>query len=182
MSNKVMTPEFRLSFPSLFEPTSFEGGEPKYRATMIFDKKQDLTALKKLAQDALEERWPDPKKRPKNLKWPFRDGDEEREGLEGYDNTIFVSTTSNKKPGVVDQNVQDIVTPEDIYAGCYARATVTAFSFDKSVNKGVAFGLQNLQKLRDGDTFSGKASAANDFEAVASNSTPTTEKEESWMK
>jgi hypothetical protein len=177
-----MTPEFRLSFPSLFEPTSFEGGEPKYRVTMLFKKDQDLKALKELVNSTLEDRWPDPKKRPKNIKIPFRNGDVEKEGLEGYENTIFVSATSKQKPGVVDQNVQDIISSEDIYAGCFARATVTAFSYDRAGNRGVAFGLQNIQKLRDGDTFSGKVSAESDFEAVASNSKPTTDKEEDWMK
>ena len=126
---KVMTPEFRVSFPSVFQPISFQNQEAKYKVTMLFDKSQDLSKLKALAKEAMEDKWPDPAKRPKNLYNPFRDGDSEKSDVEGYENTIFVTASSKQKPGVVDQNVQPIIDENEFYAGCFARATVVAYAF-----------------------------------------------------
>jgi hypothetical protein len=70
------------------------------------------------------------------------------------------------QPGLVDQNLQRIISTDDFYSGCYARATITAYGYDKAGNKGVAFGLQNVQKLADGERFSGRTAAEDDFEAV----------------
>jgi hypothetical protein len=70
------------------------------------------------------------------------------------------------RPGIVDANLQEIISEDDFYSGCYARATLTAFAYDKLGNKGVAFGLQNIQKLKDGEHLSGRKNAESDFEAV----------------
>ena len=164
---KVMTPEFRVSFPSVFKATAFnDKSEPKYKLVMLFPKSDKLKELKALAQKAVAERWPDKAKRPKNLKHPFRDGDEEKPDLDGYPDHIFISASSKMKPGVVDQNVQPIISEEEFYAGCYARATLTAYAYSQGNNHGVAFGLQNVQKLRDGEEFSGRAKAEEEFDAV----------------
>ena len=163
---KVMTPEFRVSFPNVFKPRGFEGQEPKYSVVMLFDKSTDISALKQLAQRAVEEKWPDPAKRPKGLRNPFKDGDTEKPDVDGYEGAIFVNASSKMKPGVVDQNVQPIIDENEFYAGCYARATVTAYAYNKIGNKGVAFGLQNIQKLRDGEPFTGRSRAEDDFAPV----------------
>lgn len=167
--DKIITPKFRVSFPQVFEPKGFEGQEPKYSVVMLFDKATDISALKKLAQKAVEERWPDPAKRPKGLKNPFRDGDIEKAGMDGYANTIFITATSKMKPGLVDKNAQPIIDQDEFYAGCYARAQLTAYAYDKAGNKGVAFGLQHIQKLEEGEPFSGRAKAEDVFGAVESN-------------
>jgi hypothetical protein len=70
------------------------------------------------------------------------------------------------QPGLVDASLQRIISEQDFYSGCYARATITAYGYDKAGNVGVAFGLQNVQKLRDGEAFSGRTAAENDFDAV----------------
>jgi len=70
------------------------------------------------------------------------------------------------QPGIVDQTLNRIISEDDYYSGCYSRATVTAYGYDKAGNKGVAFGLQNLQKLGDGDRFSGRTAAEDDFDSV----------------
>jgi len=163
---KVITPEFRVSFPNVFQPKSFEGQDPKYSLVMLFDKKEDLAALKALAKKAVEDKWPDITKRPKNLRNPFRDGDTERPDVDGYAGKLFISASSKMKPRVVDQSVQDIISDTDFYAGCYARASLTVFAYDTAGNRGVAFGLQNVQKLRDGEPFSGRAKPEDEFEAV----------------
>lgn len=58
----------------------------------------------------------------------------------------------------------------DVYAGCWVRATLNPFVWGHKTKNpggvGVSFGLQNIQKLRDDESFSGKAKATSDFEAV----------------
>lgn len=168
MSN-VMTPEFRVSFPSVFRPRApmaGSTGEPKYGVTMLFPKGADLTPLKKAAEAAIVEKWgADKAKWPKNLRTPFRDqGEKEFEGYE--EGAVYINATSKQKPGLVDAKVQEIIDDSEFYAGCYARATVRAFAYDTAGNRGVAFGLQNIQKLRDGDPLGGRTRASQDFEAV----------------
>ena len=167
---KIMSPKFRVSFPSVFEPSAFKNQEAKYRLTMLFDKKTDISALKDLCRCAIEEKWPNVSKRPKGLRNPIRDG-AEKPDMTGYENCVFANATSKMKPGVVDENVQPIVSPEDFYAGCYARATLTAYAYDTAGNRGVAFGLQNIQKLANGEPFSGRAKAEDDFSPVEDEST-----------
>lgn len=164
---KCLTPKFRVSFPNVFEPKSFQNGPLKYSITMLFDKDTDLKELKRAAHNAKIEAWGSNKdKWPKGLRSPFRDGDE-KENLDGYSGCIFVSASSKQRPGVVDKNKEPITAEdESFYAGCYARATLIAFAYDTAGNKGVSFALQNLQKIADGEQFSGKRSAADDFDVV----------------
>jgi hypothetical protein len=44
---------------------------------------------------------------------------------------------------------------------------VTAYAYDKAGNRGVAFGLQNIQKLKDGEAFDGRSKPEDDFQPVA---------------
>ena len=169
MSDKITTPEFRVSFPSVFEARAFsEAQTKKFELTALFPVATDISALKALAVKVATEKWGE--KMPTTLRSPFRDGSEKPD-LEGYEGHVFVKMTSLQRPGVVDQNVQPIIEQGDFYGGCYARATVTAFAYDKAGNKGVSFGLQNVQKLRDGDAFSGRGKPEDDFEAVATDAT-----------
>lgn len=162
---KCMTPEFRVSFPQVFEPKAFQGQEPKYSVVMLFDKKTDLKALKDAAFNAAKEMWGEKAKWPKNFKMPFRDGDEKADQL-GYAGKIFVTATSKKRPGVVNQKLDDIVNKEEFYAGCYARAVLIAFAYSKAGNAGVSFALQHVQKLRDGEKFGGGKAARDEFSVV----------------
>ena len=166
-NKKITTPEFRVSFPAVFKPKSFEGQEPKFSIVMLFDKKnkEKLAALNEAIKLAATEKWgADKAKWPKNLKTPIRDGDEKE--LDGYAGHYFVTASSKQRPGLVDNKLNPILGEDEFYAGCYARATLQAFAYDTAVNKGVSFGLQNIQKLRDGDSFTGRRKAEDDFEAV----------------
>lgn len=169
---KCTTPEFRVSFPHVFKKHQFENNEPKYMITMLFPKSTDLKELKRAVHNAATEKWGlDKTKWPKKLKMPFRDG-EEKEELMGYAGNIFVAASSKQKPGVIGNKKVDgafpQLTEEDgtFYAGCYARATLIAFAYDTMGNRGVAFALQNLQKLRDGEQFSGRKKAEDEFDEI----------------
>lgn len=180
MADNVKTPIFRASFPNLFRPTRPKNApdtqDPKYSLTMLFAKDADLTELKKAAHNVLVEQFgADQTKWPKKLTSPFRDqGDMDYEGYE--EGAIFIRATSKQKPGVVDSKVQPIIDEADVYPGCYMRATVRPFYYDTNGNKGVSFGLQNVQKVKDGEPLGGRTRAEDDFEAVASEDTGGGEK------
>lgn len=162
-TEKVLTPKFRVSFPAVFVPrAAMDGAEPKYSVVMLFPKDTDLSRLKAIAKQAVTEKWGD--KVPKDLRSPFRDGDEKE--LDGYAGQIFITASSKMKPGLVNGQREAIIEASEFYAGCYARATVNAYAYDRNGNKGVAFGLQNLQKLEEGEPFSGRTKPEDDFDAV----------------
>lgn len=166
MADNIMTPEFRVSFPNIFKPGKVlqAGAEPKYGLTMLFPKGADLAKLRKAAEEAAVEKW-GAGKVPKGLRSPFRDQSEKE--FEGYEaGAVFINATSKQRPGLVDAQVQEIIEERDFYPGCYARATVRAFAYDQAGNKGVAFGLQNVQKTRDGDPLGGRTRPSDDFEPV----------------
>ena len=167
--DKVTTPEFRVSFPALFEAKlNTLSGKEEYSIQMIFEKTADLAPLKLMAKNCAIEKWGD--KIPEKLRSPFRDGDEyndtadnQRVELEGK---VFINSKSKQRPGLVDGALQAIIDQSDFYGGCYARATVRAYAYDTKGNRGVAFGLLNVQKLRDGEPFSGKLKAEDDFKPI----------------
>lgn len=166
-SGKIRTPAFRVSFPNVFEPKPGpDGKNPKYRMTLLFPKDTDLSVLKEAVKDVIEERWG--KKVPKGLRNPIRDGDEK--ALDGYADHFFLNVTSLQPPQIVQSDEHGRVPidngnqdPDGFYAGCYARCTLTVYAYDKAGNRGVAFGLGNIQKLEEGEPFSGRSSAADDF-------------------
>lgn len=158
----IVTPEFRAAFAEVFKPRAFEGGEPKYSVTMLFPKSTDLSALKTLAKAAIEAAWPNKEKRPKNLRTPFRDGN--TVSWDGFAGNYFCRATTRSQPNVVDRNRQPILTPDGFYSGCYARASINAFTYNTAGNAGVAFGLQNVQFLRHGEPFTGRSDPNEDFD------------------
>jgi hypothetical protein len=170
MVKKVSTPIFRVSFPSVFEASSYEGGAPKFSVCAVFtpalfspNDKLLWEAMKALADEVSVEKF---KKKlaqlPANFKKPFRDG-EEKADLEGFGaGKVFTNLSSKMRPGLIDRDRTIITNPEDFYPGCYARATITSYAYD-NVGKGVAFGLQNLQKIKDGDRLDSRTNAQDDF-------------------
>lgn len=172
----VMTPVFRVSFPAVFEPKTVPGskGEPKYSITMLFKKTDDISDLKKNVAEVLTEQFgPDKAKWPKFgvgpglVRLPFRDGAEK--DYQGYGPEMLFITASNtaaNKPGLVDPEVKPIISPNEFYGGCYARAKVRAFWYDNAGNKGVSFSLGNIQKVKDGEPFGGGTTPEQDFDAI----------------
>jgi len=167
--DKVTTPEFRVSFPAVFEAKlNTLSNKEEYSIQMIFDKSADLSDLKKMAAACAKAKWGD--KIPEKLRSPFRDGNEYNDTAENQrdelTDKIFVNSKSKQRPGLVDGALQAIIDQSDFYGGCYARATVRAYAYDQKGNRGVAFGLLNVQKLRDGEPFSGKMKAEDDFKPI----------------
>ena len=164
-ATKVVIP-CRISFANIWEPRSVNGSEEKYSVSCLIPK-SDKTTLKKI-ENAIEEakkvgvaKWGG--KMPKSLKLPLRDGDLERDE-ECYENSMFLNAKTDRKPGIVDANLDEIISRDEFYSGCYGRASINFFPYDVNGSKGIAVGLQNLQKLEDGERLGGSsATAAEDF-------------------
>ena len=159
------TPEFRVSFAQVFEPKAIGNGKPKYSVSMLFDSDTDLSVMQAEAKEALIKKFGSV---PEKYKKPFLDGNKFK--FDGYEDKIVVRSTSLDKPGILiktDKGLEDLVNREEFYSGCYAIATFRAFAWENDVKeRGVSFGLQNLLKTRDGEPFSGKPSAEDDFADV----------------
>jgi hypothetical protein len=170
---KVITGETRLSYANLWEPKSINGGTPKYSVSLIIPKsdKRTLDKIKAAIQAAYTEGEGKLKGNGKTvpalsvLKTPLRDGDAERPDDEAYANAYFINANSGTAPGIVDnqQEPQPITVRSEIYSGVYARASVNFYAFNSNGNKGIACGLNNIQKLRDGEPLGGKSRAEEDF-------------------
>lgn len=172
---RYVTPVFRASFPAFFEAESYDGGPPKFGCSAVwtpadFTEKEKglwrtiLGALDAEAKSRFKKAFKD---LPQNVKRGLRDGAEKAD-MEGYgEGTVFASLTTKMRPGVVNAK-REPVGPEhnnadEIYPGCYCRATVTVYSYDNK-GKGVALGLMNIQKVADGERLDSRTDAAEDFE------------------
>ena len=170
---KVITgPRTRWSYANVWDPKSINGGTPKYSVSLIIPKsdKKTVEAIKTAIQAAYEEGESKLKGNGKTvpaltaIKTPLRDGDTERPDDPAYAGAYFVNANATSAPGIVDADRNPILTRSEVYSGVYGRASITFYAFNSSGNRGIACGLNNLQKIRDGVPLGGKASAESDFD------------------
>lgn len=169
---KVITgPETRWSYANVWQPKAIDGGAPKYSVSLIIPKSDTKTIEKVRAaiQAAYDEGQGKLKGNGKSvpplssIKTPLRDGDVERPDDEAYANSYFINANSASAPGIVDANCQPIIDTSEVYSGVYGRASINFYAFNSNGNKGIACGLNNLQKIRDGESLGGKSRAEDDF-------------------
>lgn len=161
----------RWSYVNAWEPKSINGGAPKYSVSLIIPKSDTKTIEKIQAaiQAAYEEGQGKLKGNGKSvpalsvLKTPLRDGDAERPDDEAYADSYFVNANSGTAPGIVDVDRNPIIDRSEVYSGVYGRASINFYAFNSNGNKGIACGLNNLQKIRDGEPLGGKTRAEDDF-------------------
>lgn len=169
---KVITgPKTRWSYANVWDPKSINGGTPKFSVSLIVPK-SDVATVKKIEaaiQEAYEEGESKLKGNGKSvpslkvLKTPLRDGDLERPDDPAYANSYFINANSATAPGIVDADCQPILDRSEVYSGVYGRASINFYAFNSNGNKGIACGLNNLQKIADGEPLGGKARAEDDF-------------------
>ena len=167
---KVVTGTVRLSYANVWEPKSINGGTEKYSVSLIIPKsdKKTIDAINKAVDAAIEEgiaKFGGKKPNKAAIKLPLRDGDTERDD-EAYANAYFINANSTTPPQIVDQNVQPILDRSEVYSGVYARVSINFYAFNTNGNKGVACGLGNIQKVRDGQPLGNRSSASDDFTAI----------------
>lgn len=169
-NTKVVTGKVRLSYVNIFEPRAIAEGQDKKYSLCILIPKSDVDTLRKIktaveaAKEAGKSLWGG--KIPPNLKLPLRDGDVDRPDQPEYAGHYFLNASSKQKPGIVDKNVQPILDSTEVYSGCYGRVSINFFPFNQAGNKGVGCGLQNVQKLADGEPLGGRSRAEDDFDPV----------------
>ena len=143
---KVITgKDTRWSYANVWEAKSINGGTPKFSVSLIIPKTDTVTPPLTA------------------IKTPLRDGDAERPDDPAYANAYFINANSSTAPGIVDADCNPILTRSEVYSGVYGRASINFYAFNSNGNKGIACGLNNLQKIRDGEPLGGKSSAASDF-------------------
>jgi hypothetical protein len=166
---KLVTGKVRLSYVNVFE-TNDKG---KYSVAILIPKTDKATLDKVKA--AIEAVKTDAKsattwgsKFLASFKTPLRDGDTDRdvEKSPEYKGCYFVNCNSGQKPGVVDAQLNPILDKSEVYSGCYGRVSINLYPFNVDGNKGIAAGLNNLQKMAEGEPLSGRSRAEDDFTAV----------------
>lgn len=166
---KVITNKVRFSYAHVFTPTAVgESEDKKYSVSLIISKSDKETiklinqAIKNATEAGKTAKWNG--KIPANLKTPLRDGDEERPDDEAYANAYFINASAVTRPGVVGRDREPITDEDEFYSGCYGRASVTFYAFNASGNKGIAAGLNHVQKTSEGEPLGGRVSVDVDFD------------------
>jgi len=180
---KVVTGKVMLSYCNLFQPKADDEGNEKYSCTIILPKSDKTTAAKiKAAIDAAKTAGADvlrdkaTGKVPQSIKTPVHDGDGEKpnggEYGEECKGCYVINASSKQKPGIVDKQCQEIINSTEVYSGCYGKVSINFYAFNKKGNKGIACGLNNVQKIADGDYLGGRSRAEDDFERVDDDEDP----------
>lgn len=158
-NKKFVTPELRLSYTHLFEPRKItDDSDPKYSVSILIPKSN--TKLVKQINDMVQQvidKNQDTLKTKKGLKHPLRDGDEERDQDAAYAGHYFISANTSAKsaPLVLDKDRNEVIEERDIYSGMFGRVSLNFYAFNKAGNRGVAAGLNAVQKTKDGDPLGG---------------------------
>ena len=169
---KVITGEVRASYVNIFK-TRFNdlSGKEEY-SMMILVPKSDRATVEKIEgaiETAKQEKWKG--RAPKGFHITFKDGDDEdqipesaKPGEEPFANHYFMNVKSTTKPGIVDADLNEVIDEGSFRSGDYCKVSIQAYSYDTKGNRGVSFGLNNVQVLRKGVPLGGRSRPENDFE------------------
>jgi len=174
--SKVITgPNTRWSYVNAWEPKSVNGGKPCYSITLIISK-YDITTLNKIREAikfTYEEELNKLKGRDENppkledIKNPLRDGDKERPFDPAYKDSFFLNATSKFAPSILDKDFNPITEHKEVYSGVYGKASISFYAFCQykenkdgveECKRGIACNLNNLMKIRDGESLGHSAS------------------------
>lgn len=167
-ATKVILKGIRFSYAHLFTPTAVEGSDnKKYNVSLLIKKNHpQIKEIKKAIQAAIAGGHPKWKgKTPAKLKLPLRDGDEDRPDNPEYAGHYFLGANSNIRPKVVDRDLNEI-GPDDFKSGDYGMAAINFYTFSAAGNNGVACGLNNVRKMKDGEALAGGSTPEEDFGGI----------------
>ena len=169
---KVKTGLTRWSYVSVWEPQAVEEDRAKYSVSVIIPKSDTKTI--QAIRDAIRAAYEDGEAKLRGnektvppmeqIKTPLRDGDLERPEDDAYQDSYFVNAKSFMAPGIVDANRKPILDHAEVYSGVYGRVSMTFYAYNTGTARGIACGLNNLQKLMDGEALGGRISAEEDFD------------------
>lgn len=172
----VVTGKVRLSYCHLNEPQAandaIPGSKPRYNTTILIPKSDRATKQKiDAAIEAAKQNGQSTKfggKIPALLPTPVHDGDGTRPSDgEPYGDECkgcwVIAAGTTTKPRIVDTNLNDILDPNEIYSGMYAKVSLDFFPYAATTKKGIGVALGNIQKVADGEAFTSRASVEDDF-------------------
>lgn len=177
---KIVTGVCRLSYANLLYPMSnTDGQNPRYSVSIVIPKTDTVTinaimAATRAAYEAGSDKLRIGKTVPAydKVKHPLRDGDEERPDDPVYAGCYFINASSVRKPQIIDTKLHRLDDPDTVYSGMYARVSINMYAFSAAGNRGIAAGLNNVLKVRDGERLGGAATAEEDFAAFLEDITP----------
>jgi hypothetical protein len=158
MAIKIKLKNVRLSYANLFEPRENQSGQLRYGTAVIIPKSHpQIDELAAAVTTAGEEKF--------GKKWaimfkktdPIHDADADGKADEdeNYKDCYYINTSSKRKPQVVDRKVQPILDESEIWSGCMVNLSIAVFPFEVPENKGVSFGLNNVQLVKEGERLGG---------------------------
>jgi hypothetical protein len=166
MSNyKIKLNNVRLSFPSIFNKSEFNGQVGKFEATFLMNKESQAKMIADVeAQIALIQK--DNKAKVSPDKICLKDG--EFVDYDGYAGCMSIKAGSNRRPTVLGRDKAPVVEEDNIvYAGCYVNAVIELWFQDNSYGKRVNCNLLGIQFAKDGDTFgAGDTDVSDDFDTI----------------
>lgn len=189
----IVTPEFRISYPHLFKATrntiAKNGeGRDQFDLVMMFDKtnKVALQPMYDMMKKVAEFRFGP---NPKGLKNPIKDGDTAasqsgellKEKNPMYVGHMILNSWTTNRPGVVNKSNQPILDSDEIYGGCFCRAVLNCYAYETAGNRGIAFGLVHVQKIKDGDPFGNRVKPEDAFAPLAGEESMAEETSDSGM-
>lgn len=168
---KVVTGICTFSYLNCWDPKAINGSTPKFSVSLIIPKSdvKTIEKIKAAIQAAYEEGQSKLKGNGKSvpalsvIKTPLRDGDLERPDDEAYKNSYFINANSTSAPGIVDADRNPIMERSEMYSGVKGRASINLYAYNVNGNRGIACGLNNLQKISDGTPLGGRSRAEDDF-------------------
>lgn len=172
---EVLTGPVRLSYANIWEPRPpMNGGKPVYSASLIISKDDDKTL--RAIKSKIKAMMTNPKViekvggsaniHSKRLRIPLRDGDADRPEDEAYANSYFINVKSSETnpPKIFDRRGNEIIDKAEVYSGCYVRAIIQFYGYNRSGNIGIGAGLIAIQKWKDGEALGGVSVSASDFD------------------
>jgi hypothetical protein len=174
---KIITPVAKLSYPTLFEPKAYQGGTPKYSASLVFPAGTDLKALKAAVVKVAKEKWGDEGVEiVKRMRDPaFRPGENKGYG----EGSFYIAAKTTNQPGIVTRHndpktgrpspINEAMATEpdganEMYPGVLVKAYVSVYASEGGGNKGVFFGLEGLQRWEDSERLDGRVPVTSVFD------------------
>lgn len=169
--------DVRFSYCNLFQPKppyNNPQGEPKYSCTILVPKTNTQAkalidqAVAQAIETGVTSKWGGV--RPPQPAVCVHDGDKPRESGEAYGEECrgcWVFTASSRRaPFVVDDQVQPIIDPTQVYSGMWGNVSINFFAYNQAGKRGIGCGLNGVQKTRDGEPLDGHVTAQEAFQAV----------------
>jgi len=157
MPSNIIIKNVRFSYMFADTARANEEGVKKFSTAILIQKDHpQIPEIRALIKKEVEEKWPDPKKRPAGLHNPLRDGDTERND-EAYKGCFFINANAQESspPTLIDANKQPV---QKGYwtSGDYGNVKIDLYPFERTSNKGVGVGLVAIQFIKKGKPLSNR--------------------------